>query len=146
MAAHFSFPNGLPALFNRLEDDEEFASLLAPEEMTSRHFPLVAVVEDEGTIFVRAVIPGATLSDVCLTFTGGKLVIRGVIPAPVGMPLRRERPTGPFRRDISMPCPVVVETITAVMRNGILTVSLPKERRREKRSIPIVCFQGLYHE
>lgn len=117
------------------EDDQGVFS--APGEVGIRHFPLIQVVESEAEVHVRAVIPGAALASICLTFSRGRLIIRGALPSPRGIPLRRERPTGPFRRDVPIPCPVVSEDVRAVIRNGVLTVVLPKEQRKARRAIPV---------
>lgn len=128
---------GFPVLFERLMEEANQNEFPSTEEAWSSHFPRVQVLENEKEVLIRAVIPGAAMSSVALTFVSEKLVIRGTLPAPEGKPLRRERHTGPFHREVPIPCPVLGETAKAVMRNGVLTVSLPKEPRVRKRLIPV---------
>lgn len=141
MPAHFSLIAGYPSLLERMTGAGTQEGFPAPEAVYSRHFPPIQMAEEDEVVSVRAVIPGAALADVRLTFVSGKLIIHGVLPVPSGTSVRRERPTGPFRRDVEMPCPIVAEAVTAKMRNGVLTVTLPKERRKAKRSIPVLCIQ-----
>ena len=142
MPSDFSLIYDFPSLFDRLMNGDEQV-LPAPDEIGPRHFPPVQVLEDEDTVHIRASIPGATPQTLSLAYRPGWLIIRGVVPVPEGLQHRRERPTGPFQREIAVPCPVVSESISAVMRNGILAVTLPKDRRKEKRSIPVLCFRSI---
>ncbi len=60
-----------------------------------------------------------------------------MVPLLPGRHLRRDRPVGPFRRDVRLPGRTDLDSIRAVMSNGILTVTLPKHAAKGKRSIPV---------
>lgn len=141
MPSHLPLIYGLPSLLDRLMDQEGSAPFPAPEEGLGVYPPL-QLFEDGDAVYLRASIAGASLENVNLVFNNNILVLRGVVPAPEGRQLRRERPTGPFRREVRLPCKVVSGAISAVMRDGLLIVTMPKDPRARKRTIPVRSFQG----
>ena len=50
---------------------------------------------------------------------------------------RKEREEGNFRRIISLPTPVDSGKVTAVCKNGVLTVTLPKAEEAKPRKITV---------
>lgn len=133
---------GIPSFFDSLmaEGEPGFAAF------ASRHFPPLQIFEDERVLYIRACIPGVSLEDVALTLKGSTMLIEGSVPLPEGEWLRRERPSGPFKREISLPCDVDGDAVEAVMRDGLLTVSLPKTVRKDgKRVIPVEAAKGAEH-
>ena len=142
MPANLPLIYGLPSLLDRLMDQEDNAPLPAPQEFSFRHFPPVQVFEDDEAVHVRASLPGVCLESVDLVYERGSLILRGLLPVPEGVHLRRERASGPFRREVRIPSAVCPASISAVMRNGVLSVTLPKDPGAKKRVIPVVCLQG----
>ncbi|MDL2209801.1 Hsp20/alpha crystallin family protein [Desulfovibrio sp. OttesenSCG-928-O18] len=132
---------GLPSLLDRLMDQEDHAPFPAPENGFGCYPPL-QLFEDGDAVYLRAAIAGASLENVNLVFNNNILVLRGMVPAPEGRQVRRERPTGPFRREVRLPCKVVPGAIRAVMRDGLLTVTMPKDPRAKKRAIPVCALPG----
>jgi Molecular chaperone (small heat shock protein) len=123
---------GAPSLLDRLmeEDDLDFNGF------ASQHFPPLQIFEDEMMLYVRACIPGVSLEDVSLTLKGAVLLIEGSVPSPGGRCLRQERACGPFVREVQLPCEVGGDAVEAVMRDGLLTVHLPKIAKKDgKRTI-----------
>ncbi|MCC8195052.1 MAG: Hsp20/alpha crystallin family protein [Deltaproteobacteria bacterium] len=137
MAANFSLVYGLPCLLDRLMDRMDFLPIPAPHEIGARHFPPLQIIEDEDALYVRAIVPGIALEDIHLTLEGKTLTVSGIIPFLPGCHLRRDRPIGPFKREINLPFPVEADGISAVISNGLLTVTLPKTGSGAKRSIPV---------
>ncbi len=132
---------GPPSLFDRLMSREDDAAFAAPDAGAGC-FPPVQICEDERTVHVRALLPGAPLEHLSLTLENGCLILRGILPAPTGRPHRRERPGGPFRREIRLPAPVGAEPAEASLRDGVLTVALPKTAREGKRAIRVHSGSG----
>ena len=126
----------LPTVFERLMNGKEDRAFAAPHN-NSEHFPPVQVCEDEEVMRVRALLPGASLDQVSLSLENGVLIMRGVVPAPKGRHHRRERPTGLFQRAIRLPFPVAEGSVDAVLRDGVLTVTLPKAVHKHRRAIHI---------
>jgi HSP20 family protein len=50
---------------------------------------------------------------------------------------QRERPTGRFARQISLPCEVDADAVQAELREGVLEIRLPKAQALRSRTIPI---------
>lgn len=138
MPTNFSFLYGYPSLLDRLmEDQEDFVLLPAPEGAGARHFPPVQMLEDEAAVYITAFVPGVCQKTFNLEFSAGRLVLLGCIPPPAGLQIRRERPTGPFRREIKIPCRVMADRIEAVFRNGMLLITMPKQPDKARFSISV---------
>jgi len=50
---------------------------------------------------------------------------------------RTERYTGKFRRSITLPTRVDANKVSAIYRDGILTVTLPKAEEAKPKQIPV---------
>ncbi|NOY44160.1 MAG: Hsp20/alpha crystallin family protein [Deltaproteobacteria bacterium] len=131
------FEKQVEDLFRRLFEDQ-----LAPAALANPGaFPAVDVIEEEGSIWVRADVPGVDRSSLEL-FAGPQfLVLRGTKPAPESRwsYLRVERSYGPFQRMVLLPAAGDPSSIRAGLERGVLEIQIPKmeERRRGYRRIPI---------
>lgn len=116
---------GYLPLLDRLMDLTEPPALPAPREIAS-HYPPMQICEDAGALHIRAVVPGLSLDNLHLTLDAGTLTLRGAPPRLPGRPIKRELPSGPFRRSIPLPFRADADAIRAVIKHGILTVTVPK--------------------
>lgn len=106
--------------------------------------PALDVVEKREAYLVIAELPGVDQSQVDVSFEQNVLTIRGeknsaFDPAKDGE-LRvyaAERVTGTFERAIRLPQFVDGEQISAELRNGTLTVTIPKASAAQPRKIEI---------
>ena len=93
-------------------------------------FPLVNVTENEGNYFVRAELPGLKAEELNIAVTGSNLTISGERKIrSKGEEVRyhrREREAGSFSRVVALPPDVEVENVEAGLKDGVLTVTLPK--------------------
>lgn len=137
MPANFPLIYGFPTLLDRLMDQADFLPLPAPQEIGARHFPPLQIFEDESALYIRASVPGISLENIQLILDSKTLSLQGVIPFLPGRHLKRDRPTGPFKRDINLPFPVKADAVQAVVRDGVLTVTLPRTPLAGKRIIPV---------
>jgi HSP20 family protein len=100
-----------------------------------------ASLQDTGAeLKLEAEIPGLTDKDVQLTLTQDALTMTGErkTDAPEGYSVhRRERPAYRFSRSFALPCKVDAERATATVKNGVLTVNLPKAAEARPRQISI---------
>jgi HSP20 family protein len=98
--------------------------------------PLVDVYETGDRIFVAAELPGLTRDDVQIQVHEGKLNIRGQRP-PRGVTCeqyhRVERGHGQFSRTFQLPAAIEPEGIMADLKNGLLTVTIPKSGASNRR-------------
>lgn len=103
--------------------------------------PLVDVVESPEAVVVCADVPGVDPEAIKVELIGNMLTLRGKRPAfdlgdgqtvHVG-----ERASGEFCRSIPMPVPVDSDTVAADIRDGVLTIRLPKSESAKAKEIPI---------
>lgn len=131
---------GAASLFDRIIEQGGDTLFPVMQGFGPQHFPPLQIFEDEQTLYVRACIPGVSLDELSLTLKGRALFIEGRVPLPEGRPLRRERSCGAFKRKVQLPCGVESGGAEAVMRDGLLTVTLGKAAHKcGKRTIPVEC-------
>lgn len=103
----------------------------------------VDIREDEEAFFVEAEVPGLTAEDVNVDIEKGVLTIRGERKfdreeSDETSGYRRiERSYGAFSRSFSLPETVDPEGIDADLKNGVLTVRLPKREAPGSRKIAV---------
>ena len=104
-------------------------------------FPALNVSDDEDNLYVRAELPGVAPEDIEITTKESNLILEGERKTTAEgekVPYhRREREAGTFRRIISLPTRVDADKITAVCKNGVLTVTLPKAAETKPRQIEV---------
>jgi len=104
------------------------------ERLATRHAtawaPPIDVYETGDRYVITAEVPGVTREQVELAVQDNRLSIRGSRAGAAGSPTRHyhqvERGHGSFLRTFEFADPVSQEGITADLRDGILTVTLPK--------------------
>lgn len=103
-------------------------------------FPPLDIRQDAENVYVIAELPGVPLEALDVSITGDTLSIKGERPAPEVAEERlhrRERPWGHFNRLVSLPDRVAAEKIQAVLKDGILRVTLPKAESAKPRQIKV---------
>ena len=98
--------------------------------------PPVEVVERDGTLTVRADLPGMTKDDIRVDMTENILTIAGERRAERkekqdGV-VHSERRYGMFRRQIALPEGVNAEQATANFKDGVLEVKMPALQRQAR--------------
>ncbi|RLB78104.1 MAG: Hsp20/alpha crystallin family protein [Deltaproteobacteria bacterium] len=104
-------------------------------------FPAVNVAEDNDNVYVTAEMPGINPKDIELTVEEDSVVIKGerkLEEEGEGISYhRREREGGSFNRTITLPTRIVAEKASAEVRNGVLTLTLPKAEEAKPKKIEI---------
>jgi len=104
-------------------------------------FPALNMSEDDHNLYVRAELPGVAPENIEITTKENNLILKGERKiAAEGEKVsyhRRERDAGKFRRIISLPTRIDAEKVTAVCKNGVLTVTLPKAAEAKPRQISV---------
>jgi len=99
------------------------------------------VFRDEGeTLKLTAEVPGLSEKDVKLTVNRDVLAVEGErkVEAPKGYSVhRQERSAVRFARSFSLPCPIDAEKVQATIRDGLLTVVMPKAPEAQPRRIAV---------
>lgn len=120
--------------------DKFFEDFFAPTVLSPRRssFPAVNIWEQEHNFFVEAELPGLVLEDLEISVMGRELTVKGKRPETAGDTYhRRERGVGNFTRVIQLPTALAIDSIEARLRNGVLTVRLPKAEEVRPRQIQI---------
>lgn len=105
----------------------------------SGHYPPVNVTESEDGYTVQARVPGLTKDDISIQLEGRELRISGDhkrVEAGYG---RQERASGRFERALEFRHAVQADKIEATVKDGILTVRLPKSEEAKPRKIAIAA-------
>lgn len=134
----------LSRLFEPLFEWDQESSML-PEFrwplplFVGNEFPDLNVWDDERTAYVEAELPGLGADDFRVDVAGAELTISGERKPQetTGAPLRRERVTGPFRRAITLPWELAADKAEASLRDGVLTVRIPKSERAKVKKIEV---------
>jgi HSP20 family protein len=104
-------------------------------------FPALNMSEDDHNLYVRAELPGVAPENIDITTKQNNLIIKGERQiAAEGEKVsyhRKERDAGKFRRIISLPTRVDSDKVTAICKNGVLTVTLPKAEEVKPRQISV---------
>ncbi len=121
----FASQGGLPSLTNRI---------------FGRQFPTVNVWDEGELLVAEAELPGLKSDDLDVSVVGGELMIKGERKPVVEEGTsyhRRERGTGAFTRLLRLPVEVDAGRVEATLRDGILTVRMPKAEAARPRKISV---------
>ena len=126
--------------------DRFFDEFLRPFDLLglpsqTRFVPKVDVVDTEGTVEIKAEIPGLDEKDLDVSIEGNRLRIKGEKKNE-----RREedkgyylleRSYGSFERHLALPDNVDVDKADATFKNGVLHVTVPKVEETKPKKIDI---------
>lgn len=114
-----------------------------PEQASgwSRFEGLDIQLSDEGnSLTLRAELPGLSEKDVEVSVDAHTLTLRGhrKVEPPKGYSVhRQERQDYRFERSYQLPAKVDADNVKAVMKNGVLTLTLPKVPEAQPRQIAV---------
>jgi HSP20 family protein len=97
----------------------------------------VDVYDGEGEVIVRSPIAGVHPQDLEVFLHNDMLTIRGQreYAEPVGRPILRECHWGSFSRSLILPTEIDADGIIASIKEGVLTVRLPKLTRSRRIAV-----------
>jgi HSP20 family protein len=104
-------------------------------------FP-VDVIEDEDAFTITAILPGIDPKDLDIQIQDKLVNLQGEFKDGNDDGERyvlRERPTGKFHRSIPLPDLLNASKAVAKMKNGILTLSIPKSEEAKPKKIEITA-------
>jgi HSP20 family protein len=97
--------------------------------------------EEDGNDFVlRADVPGLTEKDFEISVAGNTVTLRGErkVEVPEGHSVhRRERREVRFAKSLELPARVDADKVTATLKHGVLTITLPKAAEAQARQISV---------
>lgn len=100
-------------------------------------YPPLNISSDDENIYVRCELPGMEISELEITLEESSLSIKGERKPAEGKLFRQERPMGPFHRLVNINMPVTYEKVKATLKDGLLTIILPKAEETKPRTITI---------
>lgn len=103
-------------------------------------FPALSLWEDSESLYAEAEVPGLRMEDLEIFVVGNELTVKGRRPPLEEKNVtyhRQERGTGEFARVLTLPMEVNAERVEATLRNGVLTVLMPKAEQARARKIAV---------
>lgn len=130
---------------NRLDEDmEQWLGRLGmdnPRRFARSVYPPLNAWEDDNNLYVEAELPELELSDLEILVNGdNQLSIKGERKQPEqgeGVWHLQERGRGSFSRTGQLPPYVDSGKVTAELKHGVLTITLPKRKEVEARRIEV---------
>lgn len=106
-----------------------------------RAAPSINVWEAGDNFYAEAEVPGLGMNDLEVFVVGNELTIKGRWNAERDDDQRvfhrRERQRGAFTRVLTLPVDLDAEKVNAVLKDGVLTVTLPKAETARTRKIAV---------
>jgi HSP20 family protein len=101
--------------------------------------PPVDLYETGGAFVLTAELPGLNRDDIEIHAEESRIVIRGerAGQVPCEQYHRVERGHGRFSRAFLLPEPIDIEAVTADLKDGLLTITLPKAGGRGARRVDV---------
>lgn len=119
---------------------ENYVGSTPGDLLRGKRFPAIDVWEDGQSLFVQAAIPGVAMEHIEVYARGNELTLKGTRPSPCAQStgiLRQEQQTGDFDRTIPLPVEVDPERIEATLKDGLLTIHVPKPPLSQARKVPV---------
>lgn len=124
------------------QDAPMFRSAFLPGR-GAREYPLINLYDDQNTLYIEALAPGADPGSFNITVVGDTLTLSGEKRRVAGDVKpeafhREERAAGKFVRSIDLPVEVDdSNNPKAEYKNGLLLVSLPKSEKAKPKQITV---------
>jgi HSP20 family protein len=101
--------------------------------------PFVDIEEQDEAYVIEAELPAVKREDVHVELLGNELAITGEIKERerIGVVRRKTRRVGRFDYRVTLPSHVDPEKIDAKLRDGVLTVRVPKSERAQRQRIEV---------
>jgi HSP20 family protein len=101
------------------------------------HYLPVNVREEDDGYTLTAVVPGLKADDLNIQVLDGVVRIEGEYELDDGDYMLAELPNGKFRRTLRMPASVEADKVEAKIKDGVLTLRLPKAESALPKKIKV---------
>jgi HSP20 family protein len=131
------------SFWNQIFDEKKTNStpppLTNPFTKAQEYFPKCDLFEDDGKLVVELEIPGLSKDDVHVSINEQVLTITGEFKSlkPSRKYFLKERANHRFKKELTLPFPVLPAKCSSMLSDGILVISLPMHRE-EAEDIPIL--------
>jgi len=127
--------------FNRLFDNFFDREIDTGSDLATQWYPPTSIYETKERYIVKMDIPGIRKSDLHIEFRDGTLVISGERKLEKEFSedqvYRSETVYGNFSRSFLIPKHIEPNRIDAGLKDGVLTLTIPKAEESKPKSIPI---------
>jgi HSP20 family protein len=124
----------------RWDPFREMAPMLAAER---EWMPAFVVREDKDAFHFKADLPGIKREDIEVSLAGNRLVVAGKREAEKETKddtfYAFERSYGSFKRVFTLPEGIDPEHVTSELKDGVLTLVVPKKAEAQAKKIPIAA-------
>lgn len=128
--------NNLPVSF--FDDfNTDFPDVFSSRAKERGFYPQVDFSEDEHNHVIHAELPGVMPDDFHVEVKENVLTISGEKKSLIEKPNYVERSFGSFKRSFTLPTKVDKDAIEANMKNGVLTVLIPKSEKEDSKRINV---------
>jgi HSP20 family protein len=137
MLARFNDFDSSFSVFDQIFD--RFAAYdYAKDAEPARPWRRLSVKENESSLTVTLDVPGLNENDIGVAIHDGLLHIRGERKTESAEEAKLVRAAGlKFEKSFSLPYKVDVETASAAVKDGVLTITLPKAAEAKPREIKV---------
>jgi len=136
----FDAPRSFPVSTLRRELDRLFGDLERAPAYAEPSVPEATYVDAGDAFTVRAELPGLTEKDIDINVTANVLTVKAArqVSAPEGYTAhRRERQSFSFTQSYELPARVDPEKVQASLKQGVLTLTLPKASEAQPKRITV---------
>lgn len=134
-----SATSGLPA---DLERSWQQAEADGQQEEEEEGQLAIDVYQDDDTVFIKSIIGGVRPEDLDLTVKNDMVTIKGSRSNSMEIASNdyyyQECFWGSFSRSVILPCDIKVDEVEASMKNGILTIKMPKAEKYSTTKIRVI--------
>lgn len=130
----------LRSRMNRLYTDYDRFYNEAPGWQFTDGMPRTNLYDNGNEFTMQAEVPGMTKDDLSIKIQGNYLELSGTrkSDAPEGYKVHRiEREATSFTRSFTLPSDVDVEKVNASLKNGILSLTMPKAEAAKPKQVSI---------
>ena len=137
-----NMPN-LPALWNsglRQELGRMFEGFFDGNLGWERAWPALNLWDAGDALMLETEVPGLSMDNLEILVQGSELTIKGKREWSADENtryLRRERLSGEFSRTLTLPVDIEADHVEAALKDGVLTVRLPKAEAAKPRKITV---------
>jgi HSP20 family protein len=131
------------AQLRRLQEEmmQLFDTSIARAPLTQAMIPACDVFEDKDNIIVKTDLPGLTREEIDISIQDNVLTFRGEKKHEEQIKeencYRLERMYGSFSRSIELPTTVDANKVSAIFKNGVLSITLPKTEEAKPKQIKV---------
>ena len=111
-----------------------------PWSLSEATWPRVNLYDKGASLLLTAEVPGLSVQDIRIQLENDVLTVSGErkVQVPQGYTAhRRERGSTSFTRSFSLPVKVDAENVTATLKDGVLSLDMPKTPAGQPRQISI---------